>query len=67
MERTANLIQSFKQVSVDQSTSQERKFKLKGYTEDVIRSLFSVLKNRKITIELDMDDDLELDSYPGTF
>ncbi len=67
MERTANLIQSFKQVSVDQSTSQERKFKLKGYTEDVIRSLFSVLKNRKITSELDMDDDLELDSYPGTF
>jgi ligand-binding sensor domain-containing protein/signal transduction histidine kinase len=67
MERTANLVQSFKQVSVDQSTSQKRKFKLKGYIEDVIRSLYSVLKKRKITIELDMDDDLELDSYPGTF
>ena len=67
MERTANLVQSFKQVSIDQSTSQERKFKLKGYAEDVFRSLYSVLKNRKITIDLDMDDDLELDSYPGTF
>jgi signal transduction histidine kinase/sugar lactone lactonase YvrE len=67
MERTANLVQSFKQVSVDQSTSQKRKFKLKGYTEDVVRSLYSVLKKRKITIDLDMDDDLELDSYPGTF
>ena len=39
MERTANMVQSFKQVSVDQSTSQERKFKLKGYAEDVIRTL----------------------------
>jgi signal transduction histidine kinase len=67
MERTANLVQSFKQVSVDQSTSQERKFKLKGYAEDVIRSLYSVLKNRKITIRFDIDDDLELYSYPGTF
>ncbi len=67
MERTANLVQSFKQVSVDQSTSQKRKFKLKAYTEDVIRSMYSILKKRKITINLDMEDDLELDSYPGTF
>ena len=67
MERAANLVQSFKQVSVDQSTSQKRKFKLKAYTEDVIRSMYSILKKRKITINLDMEDDLELDSYPGTF
>ena len=67
MERTANLVQSFKQVSVDQSTSQKRKFKLKAYTEDVIRSMYSILKKRKININLDMEEDLELDSYPGTF
>jgi len=67
MERTANLVQSFKQVSVDQSTSQKRKFKLKAYTEDVIRSMYSILKKRKITINLEMAEDLELDSYPGTF
>lgn len=67
MERTANLVQSFKQVSVDQSTSQKRKFKLKAYSEDVIRSMYSILKKRKITISLDIEDNLELDSYPGTF
>jgi signal transduction histidine kinase/ligand-binding sensor domain-containing protein len=67
MERTANLVQSFKQVSVDQSTAQKRKFKLKAYSEDVIRSMYSILKKRKITITLDMEDDLEMDSYPGTF
>jgi ligand-binding sensor domain-containing protein/signal transduction histidine kinase len=67
MERTANLVQSFKQVSVDQSTAQKRKFKLKSYTEDVIRSMYSILKKRKINISLDIEDDLELDSYPGSF
>ena len=67
MERTANMVQSFKQVSVDQSTSQKRKFKLKDYIEDVIRSMYSILKKREMTINLDMDEELELDSYPGTF
>lgn len=67
MERTATMVQSFKQVSVDQSTEQQRRFKLKAYTTDVIRSLYPKLKNRKITIELDIDDKLELNSYPGAF
>ncbi len=67
MERTALMIQSFKQVSVDQSTVQQRKFKLKAYTEDVIRSLYPKLKNRKISIGLDIDKDIELDSFPGAF
>jgi len=67
MERTATMVQSFKQVSVDQSTEQQRKFKLKEYSEDVIRSLYPRLKGKKIKINLDMDDELELNSYPGAF
>ncbi|MBL7113600.1 MAG: hypothetical protein ISS19_16800, partial [Bacteroidales bacterium] len=67
MERTAEMIQSFKQVSADQSTAQQRKFMLKAYTEDVIRSLYPRLKNRKISIDLEMDDKIELDSFPGAF
>jgi signal transduction histidine kinase len=67
MQRTADMVQSFKQVSVDQSTAQQRKFLLKSYTEDVIRSLYPRLKNRKIHITLDMNEKLELDSYPGAF
>jgi signal transduction histidine kinase len=67
MERTATMIQSFKQVSVDQSTEQKRTFKLKSYTEDVIRSLYPKLKKRKIHINLDIDEKLEIDSYPGAY
>jgi signal transduction histidine kinase len=67
MERTATMIQSFKQVSVDQSTENKRNFKLKSYTEDVIRSLYPKLKNRKIHINLDIEEELEIDSYPGAY
>lgn len=67
MERTATMIQSFKQVSVDQSTEQQRRFRMKEYSEDVIRSLYPRLKGKRIRIRLDMDEQLELNSYPGAF
>jgi ligand-binding sensor domain-containing protein/signal transduction histidine kinase len=67
MERTATMVQSFKQVSVDQSTEQKRVFKLKDYSEDVIRSLYPRLKEKKIKIHLEIDEQLELNSYPGAY
>ncbi len=67
MDRTATLIQSFKQISVDQSTSQRRKFRLKAYTQDIMRSLSAAFKDRKISLLLEIDDELQLDSFPGDF
>jgi len=67
LERTASLVQSFKQVSVDQSTEQQRKFNLKTYLEDVIRSLYPKLKQRDVDIDIECDEKLQLNSYPGTF
>jgi signal transduction histidine kinase/ligand-binding sensor domain-containing protein len=67
MQRTATMVQSFKQVSADQSTAQQRKFFLRSYTEDVIRSLYPELKERKIHIDLVIDEKFELDSFPGAF
>ncbi len=67
MQRTAEMVQSFKQVSADQATEEQRRFKLKSYTEDVIRSLYPKLKQRKIGIDLDIDEKLEIDSFPGAF
>jgi signal transduction histidine kinase len=67
MERTATMVQSFMQVSVDQSTEQKRNFKLKEYSEDVIRSLYPKLKGKRIKIKVEIDDQLELNSYPGAF
>ena len=67
MEKAATMVQSFKQVSVDQSTEQKRKFKLKEYTEDVIRSLYPKLKHKSINISIEMDDELMLNSFPGDY
>lgn len=67
MEKAATMVQSFKQVSVDQSIEQKRKFKLKEYTEDVIRSLYPKLKHKSINISIEMDDELKLNSFPGTY
>jgi len=67
LERTASLVQSFKQVSVDQSTEQQREFLFKAYLEDVIRSLYPKLKQRDIDIDINCDEKIQLNSYPGTF
>jgi signal transduction histidine kinase len=61
------MVQSFKQVSVDQSTEEKRKFKLKEYSEDVLRSLSPKFEGKNINLTMDMDEDLELDSYPGPY
>jgi signal transduction histidine kinase len=37
------------------------------YVEDVIRSLYPKLKGKDVNIDLQVDDELELDSYPGAF
>ena len=67
LDRTAKLVQSFKQVSVDQLTEEQREFLVKGYLEDVIRSLYPKFKNRNIQINIDCDEKLKLNSYPGVF
>lgn len=67
LERTGELVKSFKQVSVDQSSERKRKFFLRSYIDDVIRSLHPKFKNRDIEIDIDCDDKIELESFPGVF
>ncbi len=67
LERTASLIQSFKQVSVDQVSEQQRVFKIKSYFDDIIRSLSPKFKHKDITFRIECDERLEVNSFPGTF
>jgi len=67
MERTDAMIQSFKQVSVDQSSEQKRKFVIKSYLKDLILSLYPKTRDRKIKINLDCPEELSITSYPGAF
>ncbi len=67
LQRTGELIQSFKQVSVDQTVEQQRKFNVKSYLQNVLRSLQGQLKQNSIQVNVECDNDLELNSYAGVF
>ena len=63
--RAADLIQSFKQVAVDQTSDNQREFNLKTYLEEVLVSLRPALKNRLIHVELNCPNDLDILGFPG--
>lgn len=65
MTRAADLIQSFKQVAVDQSSEQMRSFNLKSYIEEILLSVHSELKKTPYIVELECTADLLVNTYPG--
>ncbi|MGE4072652.1 MAG: two-component regulator propeller domain-containing protein [Lysobacterales bacterium] len=64
--RAAHLVRSFRQVSVDRSLDERRRFVLLDYLRDLVESLEVVWKRRPIQMTLNCDSALVLDSYPGT-
>ncbi|OWY37304.1 histidine kinase [Xenophilus sp. AP218F] len=66
-ERAANLIHSFKQVAVDQTSEARRSFHLHDYLNEVITSLKPRFKHTNVTIDIQCEEDILLDSYPGAF
>ena len=67
LQLAADQIQIFKQVAVDQTSSERRLFNLKNYLNDVFLSLHPKLRNTRHTITINCPDTLSLDSYPGAF
>ena len=65
LERAALLVQSFKQVAVDQSSEQRRKFNLKEYLAEILKSLAPKWKRTELVVNLEGLESLEMDSYPG--
>lgn len=66
LQRAVHLVRSFKQVSVDRSTDERRRFVLDEYLRDLVESLESVWRRRPIRMQLACAPGLVLDSYPGT-
>ncbi len=67
MERAAELISSFKQVAVDQSSESIRRFNLKEYLNEILLSLRPRYKKTGHTIQVNCNDNIELNSFPGAF
>ncbi|MBT9455674.1 MAG: tetratricopeptide repeat protein [Burkholderiaceae bacterium] len=61
----ASLVSSFKQVAVDQTSEQRRRFGLLQTCQDVAKSLASRIRQEGHSLTVDIPPELELDSYPG--
>ena len=65
LKRAADLIHSFKQVAVDQSTQERRIFNLGSYLKEILLSLNPRLKRTRHRVQVHCPPEMELDSYPG--
>ena len=63
--RAAKLIQSFKQIAVDQTSDEHRSFNLHDYIEETLTTLRPKFKGTRHTVKVDCPTDIEIDSFPG--
>src|SRR5580704_11668510 len=67
LNRAAELIQSFKQVAADRNYSDQRSFDLGALTEQVVMSLRPGLRKHHLTLNVDCQPNLTMNSYPGPY
>ena len=63
--RAHHLIQSFKQVAVDQTSDRRREFNLQVMLGEIAATLQPLLRNTAHPLQLDIPDDIVMNSYPG--
>ncbi len=61
----ADLVSSFKQVSVDQTTAQRRQFDLRHMMDDIVATMRNQFDLAGILIQMDIPEQVAMDSYPG--
>ena len=64
--RASELVQSFKQVAVDQSSERRRNFNLSEAVRETNLTLKHLFKNTQFILETAIPDNLMLDSFPGS-
>jgi PAS domain S-box-containing protein len=67
LNHAAELIQSFKQVATDQSYTNPRVFDLGQLTEEIAKSLRPGLRKRDLTLNVNCQPNLVLNSHPGPY
>lgn len=65
LNRAANLVQSFKQVSVDQMSEEKRFIYIEEYIKNIITNLTHEFKRTKIKIHVNCIQDFKIETYPG--
>ncbi|MCJ8297905.1 MAG: ATP-binding protein [Pseudomonadales bacterium] len=67
LHRASQLIDSFKQVAVDQASENTRRFPVLDYVEQVLRTLHPRIKKTRIDIQLTGNSEVIIDAYAGYF
>ncbi len=65
LHRAAELIMSFKQVAVDQSSYQRREFDLPEILHELKITMMPSLSRKGVILEEDFEQEIKMDSYPG--
>lgn len=65
LRRASELIQSFKQVAVDRSSSERRLFNIREYLDELLLSLRPQIKRTPHSLTIQCDPNLLVNSYPG--
>jgi signal transduction histidine kinase len=61
----ADLVQSFKQVAVDQTTAQRRRFDLQQVCHEIVATVKNQVKRSGHVVEFDVPQGITMNSYPG--
>ena len=67
LNRVAELIQSFKQVADDRISFDQRTFDLGNLTEQVIKSFRPSLREHNLSLDVECQPNLLINSYPGSY
>lgn len=63
--RATELIQNFRSVAVDQTSTRRRQFNLAKVVEETLATMHHTLKKTPYVLKVEIDPDLEMDSFPG--
>lgn len=63
----ANLITSFKQIAVDQTSDKRRMFNLHDVTSEVAATLNGRIKRAEHQLSIQIPEDIEMNSFPGPY
>jgi len=66
LNNTKKLIESFRNIAVDQSIEEKREFNLKEYIDEILLSLKNKIKKEEITINVECSDKIQMNTYPGS-
>ncbi|MEM7182795.1 MAG: sensor histidine kinase [Spirochaetota bacterium] len=66
LQRTDSLIQSFKNIGVDQVSERKREFYVKKYLQEIVLSFKPAFQNKEIQVSLE-GEDVMVNSFPGIF